>query len=193
MARFLSKEGFKYFVEKVIGKADISEIADGTLKGAVSDQNQTIELVMERIEDLKNSLNIRTDLLNENIKSVRKLAQDNQSSIDNIKNSINTTNANVDRMNYASVSQIEGTSTNVSIDAGKKGTATVVIGHAANISLVGIGALTVSSGYVVISGWNRNTVNDTQDIITVDLYNTTASAKTVTVKVEGRYVKSLKS
>lgn len=37
--KFLSESGFKHFVEKVIGKTDISSIGDGTIKGAVSSLN----------------------------------------------------------------------------------------------------------------------------------------------------------
>lgn len=37
--KFLSESGFKHFVEKVIGKTDISSVGDGTLKGAVSSLN----------------------------------------------------------------------------------------------------------------------------------------------------------
>lgn len=47
--KFLSESGFKHFVEKVIGKTDISSVGDGTLKGAVS------------------SLNIKLDAANNNI------------------------------------------------------------------------------------------------------------------------------
>lgn len=37
--KFLSESGFKHFVEKVIGKTDISSIGDGTIKDAVSSLN----------------------------------------------------------------------------------------------------------------------------------------------------------
>lgn len=47
--KFLSESGFKHFIDKVIGRTDISSIGDGTLKGAVS------------------SLNIKMDAANTNI------------------------------------------------------------------------------------------------------------------------------
>ena len=37
--KFLNERGFKYFIDKVIGRTDISTIGDGTLKGAVSSLN----------------------------------------------------------------------------------------------------------------------------------------------------------
>ena len=37
--KFLSESGFKHFIDKVIGRTDISSIGDGTLKGAVSSLN----------------------------------------------------------------------------------------------------------------------------------------------------------
>lgn len=41
--KFLSESGFKHFVEKVIGKTDISSVGDGTLKGAVSSLNLKLD------------------------------------------------------------------------------------------------------------------------------------------------------
>lgn len=40
--KFLDINGFKHFVEKVIGKTDISTIGDGTVKGAIWDINQSL-------------------------------------------------------------------------------------------------------------------------------------------------------
>ncbi|MCI7492037.1 MAG: hypothetical protein MSA91_04500 [Lachnobacterium sp.] len=40
--KFLDINGFKHFVEKVIGKTDISTIGDGTVKGAIGDINQSL-------------------------------------------------------------------------------------------------------------------------------------------------------
>ncbi len=42
--KFLDINGFKHFVEKVIGKTDISAIGDGTVKGAIEDINQSLNL-----------------------------------------------------------------------------------------------------------------------------------------------------
>ena len=47
--KFLSESGFKHFVEKVIGKTDISSIGDGTIKGAVSSLNLKMELVRSHV------------------------------------------------------------------------------------------------------------------------------------------------
>ena len=44
--KFLSESGFKHFVEKVIGKTDISSIGDGTIKDAVSSLN--LNLVIKK-------------------------------------------------------------------------------------------------------------------------------------------------
>lgn len=40
--KFLDINGFKHFVEKAIGKTDISTIGDGTVKGAIWDINQSL-------------------------------------------------------------------------------------------------------------------------------------------------------
>lgn len=40
--KFLDINGFKHFIEKVIGKTDISEIGDGTVKGAIEDINSNL-------------------------------------------------------------------------------------------------------------------------------------------------------
>ena len=46
--KFLSESGFKHFVEKVIGKTDISSIGDGTIKDAVSSLNLKFSNKKER-------------------------------------------------------------------------------------------------------------------------------------------------
>lgn len=141
------------------------------------------------MEESIDGLGSQLSIIDTDIQSFRVSIVELQNSIDTTNQKIDTTDKKVATMNYASVSQIEG-SKNVTLEAGKKGSVTVTINHKAEVSMVGIGALTVSSGYVVISGWNRNSVSTVQDEIVVDLYNTTNSAKTVTVTVEGRYVKS---
>lgn len=45
--KFLSIDGFKYFVEKVIGKTDISSIGDGTLKGGLRELNESLGIYKE--------------------------------------------------------------------------------------------------------------------------------------------------
>lgn len=54
--KFLSESGFKHFVEKVIGKTDISSVGDGTLKGAVSSLN--IKLDGKLVNDYNDNANI---------------------------------------------------------------------------------------------------------------------------------------
>ena len=45
MARkFLDLDGLKHFISKTIGKTDISEIGDGTCKGAINALNQSMKL-----------------------------------------------------------------------------------------------------------------------------------------------------
>lgn len=55
--KFLSESGFKHFVEKVIGKTDISSIGDGTIKGAVSSLNLKMESAITTSNIGKQSVN----------------------------------------------------------------------------------------------------------------------------------------
>ena len=50
--KFLDINGFKHFVEKVIGKTDISTIGDGTVKGAIWDINQSLGNQKNNIENI---------------------------------------------------------------------------------------------------------------------------------------------
>lgn len=49
--KFLSESGFKHFVEKVIGKTDISSIGDGTIKDAVSSLNLKIPSKLSQLSN----------------------------------------------------------------------------------------------------------------------------------------------
>lgn len=59
--KFLSESGFKHFVEKVIGKTDISSVGDGTLKGAVSSLNIKMELVRSHVGMIVQSTTLDTE------------------------------------------------------------------------------------------------------------------------------------
>ena len=47
--KFLSLEGFRYFINKVIGKTDISGIGDGTATGAISELNDALSNISTTI------------------------------------------------------------------------------------------------------------------------------------------------
>lgn len=190
MARYLSKEGLKHFVEKVIGKTDISAVGDGTLKGAISSLEYSINSVAEHTESNEEKISGLAERVASNYDELAGKIIANTNSIQQTNNALNITNKNVSNMNYAIISQIEGTAENVSIAEGKTRSVTIQIPHNENMSYVGCGSINVSSKYVVLSGWNRNTASSIVDEFTVWLYNTTSSTKTVNVKVEGRYAKS---
>ena len=59
--KFLSESGFKHFVEKVIGKTDISSIGDGTIKDAVSSLNLKMELVRSHVGMIVQSTTLDTE------------------------------------------------------------------------------------------------------------------------------------
>lgn len=59
--KFLSESGFKHFVEKVIGKTDISSVGDGTLKGAVSSLNIKMDLVRSHVGMIVQSTTLDTE------------------------------------------------------------------------------------------------------------------------------------
>lgn len=54
--KFLSESGFKHFVEKVIGKTDISSVGDGTLKGAVSSLNINMVEKLSKKQDASTAI-----------------------------------------------------------------------------------------------------------------------------------------
>ena len=59
--KFLSESGFKHFVEKCIGKTDISSIGDGTIKGAVSELNLKMDSADNNIAmSIKKVFSIKT-------------------------------------------------------------------------------------------------------------------------------------
>lgn len=190
MARYLSKEGLKHFVEKVIGKTDISAVGDGTLKGAISSLKYSLDSIVENVGGNEKKISGLSQEVSSNYDVLLGKINANTTSIQNTEAALKTTNQKVANMNYASISQIEATSANVSIEAGKTGSVTIQMPHKDNVSYVGCGAIIVSSKYVVLSGWNRNSTSSTVDEFIVYLYNTTSATKTVNVKVEGRYAKS---
>lgn len=55
--KFLSESGFKHFVEKVIGKTDISSIGDGTIKDAVSSLNESLSDVNNNLTQCPTKIN----------------------------------------------------------------------------------------------------------------------------------------
>lgn len=59
--KFLSESGFKHFVEKVIGKTDISSIGDGTIKDAVSSLNIKMDLVRSHVGMIVQSTTLDTE------------------------------------------------------------------------------------------------------------------------------------
>ena len=59
--KFLSESGFKHFVEKVIGKTDISSIGDGTIKDAVSSLNIKMDLVRSHVGMIVQSTTLNTE------------------------------------------------------------------------------------------------------------------------------------
>lgn len=193
MARYLSKEGLKHFVEKVIGKTDISAVGDGTLKGAISSLKYSLDSIAGYVEGNGKQISGLSKEVASNYNELLGKINANTTSIQQTKDALNTTNKKVSNMNYAIISQIEGTAENVSIAAEKTGSVTIQLPHNADMSYVGCSSINVSSKYVVLSGWNRNTASSIVDEFTVYLYNTTSSTKTVNVKVEGRYVKDKSS
>ena len=59
--KFLSESGFKHFIDKVIGRTDISSIGDGTLKGAVSSLNLKMDLVRSHVGMIVQSTTLDTE------------------------------------------------------------------------------------------------------------------------------------
>lgn len=59
--KFLSESGFKHFIDKVIGRTDISSIGDGTLKGAVSSLNLKMESVRSHVGMIIQSTTLDTE------------------------------------------------------------------------------------------------------------------------------------
>lgn len=59
--KLLNESGFKHFIDKVIGRTDISAIGDGTLKGAVSSLNLKMESVRSHVGMIIQSTTLDTE------------------------------------------------------------------------------------------------------------------------------------